>query len=68
MVGYLGVSDTHPLGRLLLERISMRDIGYELPRTPLPGTWVNKLPVNAPNPSGWHHAHDVDPVEERRLA
>src|ERR671912_738184 len=29
-----------------------------LPRTP-----VNKLPANAPNPSGWHHAHGVDPLE-----
>jgi hypothetical protein len=43
MVGYVGTSDIHPLGRLLLERISMQDIGYELPRRSHPGTWVNKL-------------------------
>src|SRR5829696_6222853 len=31
------------------------------------GPWitsVNKLPVNAPHPSGWHHAHGVDPLEK----
>src|SRR5829696_5820769 len=27
----------------------------ELLRIPLPRTPVNKLPVNAPQPSGWHH-------------
>src|SRR5215211_9546687 len=25
-------------------------------------------PVYAPDPSGWHHGHGVDPLEERRLA
>src|ERR671920_2391099 len=30
-------------------------------------TWVNKLPVNAPNPSGWHHAHVADLLEKREL-
>jgi hypothetical protein len=35
---------------------AMQDPGYGLPRTPLPGTWVNKLPVNAPSPAWWHHA------------
>jgi predicted ester cyclase len=29
---------------------------------------VNKLPVDAPNPYGWHHAHGVDPVEKGELA
>src|ERR671916_6881 len=35
----------------------------EVPRIPLPRTPVNTLPVNAPNPSGWHHAHGIDPLE-----
>src|SRR5215218_8622983 len=34
----------------------------DLRRRPLPRRWVNTLPVNAPNPSGWHHAHGVDPA------
>ena len=43
-VGLWGMSERPtPLGAaLLLERVSMQDIGYELPRTPLPGTWMNK--------------------------
>ncbi len=24
--------------------------------------WVNKPPVDAPEPSGWHHGHGVDPL------
>src|SRR5688572_23462034 len=39
----------------------------ELPRIPILGTWVNKLPVNAPNPSGWHHAHVADLLEKTRV-
>jgi hypothetical protein len=27
----------------------------EVRRIPIPGTSVNKLPVNAPHLSGWHH-------------
>src|SRR5215217_904847 len=34
----------------------------DLRRTPLPRRWVNTLPVNVPNPSGWHHALGVDPA------
>src|SRR5215211_1104317 len=34
----------------------------ELRRIPIPRTRVNRLPVNAPNPSKWHHAHSVDLV------
>ncbi len=43
-VGLWGMSERPtPLGAaLLLERVSMQDIGYELPRTPLLGTSVNK--------------------------
>jgi predicted ester cyclase len=29
---------------------------------------VNKPPVDAPNPVGWHHAHGVNPVEKGELA
>jgi len=43
-------------------------LGAELRRIPLPRTWVNTLPVNAPNPTGWHHAHGVDPLEKGELA
>jgi len=25
---------------------------------------VNKPPVNAPDPVGWHHAHNIDPSEQ----
>ncbi len=40
----------HPLGRLLLERVSMQDCSYELRRTPLLGTWVNKGRRHTPGP------------------
>jgi hypothetical protein len=38
----------------------------DLPRIILPRTLVNKLPVNAPNPSGWHHGCCCRTVEEER--
>ena len=28
----------------------------------LPHRLVNKLPVHAPDPTGWHHAHVADPL------
>src|SRR5918994_7431846 len=36
----------------------------QLPTILLPRTWVNRPPVNAPDPLGWHHTHVVDPSEE----
>jgi hypothetical protein len=35
----------------------------EVRRITIPRTTVNKLPVNAPHPSGWHHAHGADPID-----
>jgi hypothetical protein len=29
----------------------------------LPLRLLNKLPVGAPKPSGWHHTHGVGPIE-----
>jgi hypothetical protein len=38
---------------------------FELLRTRLrPGTCVNKPPVDAPDSSGWHHAHSVDALDK----
>jgi hypothetical protein len=34
---------------------SMQYAEHRVPRTPLPGTSVNKPPGNTPVPSGWHH-------------
>jgi hypothetical protein len=31
-------------------------------KTSFPDTSVNKVPVNAPSPAGWHHAHGADPL------
>src|SRR5215217_3674172 len=44
--------------------LELRKAEVQLRRIPLPRTTVNKLPVNAPHPSGWHHAHGVDPLEK----
>src|ERR671916_36210 len=41
----------------------MQHCVYGLPeKSFLQGTKVNKLPVDAPNPSGWHHANGLDPL------
>jgi hypothetical protein len=45
----------------------MQDAEYELPRIHIPRTWVNKPPINAPDTSGWHHAHGVDPLKKTRV-
>jgi hypothetical protein len=29
---------------------------------------MDKLALDAPGLSGWHHAHGVDPIENRELA
>jgi hypothetical protein len=34
----------------------------------LPRRLVNKLAVDAPESTGWHYAHGVDPVEKGELA
>jgi hypothetical protein len=39
-----------------------------LSRMYLPRRLVNKLAVDAPESTGWHHAHGVDPVEKGELA
>jgi hypothetical protein len=53
MVGYVRTSDIHPLGRLLLERASMQNSGYELPRrSGLQGLFISIKPrdqLRAPN-------------------
>jgi hypothetical protein len=41
----------------------MQNRGSGFPRMHLPLRLVNKLVVDAPKPSRWHHAHGVDPVE-----
>src|SRR5688572_24941137 len=40
----------------------------EVPRITLLRASVNKLLVDAPNASGWHHAHSVHPAEKRGFA
>ncbi len=59
-IGY-SLSATHPHPAI---RESMQNRSYGLLRMHLPRRLVNKLLVDAPNPSGWHHAHGVDPVEK----
>jgi hypothetical protein len=50
------------------QSISYRATSYDSPNS-FSSTLVNKPPVNAPIPSGWHHAHVADPLEkERELA
>jgi serine phosphatase RsbU (regulator of sigma subunit)/predicted ester cyclase len=39
----------------------------EVRRILILGSRVNKPPVNAPDPSGWHHAHGVDPPKETQV-
>src|SRR5918997_6719341 len=46
---------------------SIQDRACELPRILLPRTPVNKLPVNAPDSSGWHHGCCCRPLEKPRV-
>ena len=48
-------------------RESMQNRRYGLLRMYLPRRLVNKPAADAPNPSGWHHARGVDPVEDGEL-
>ena len=47
---------------------AMQDLGSELPRIPIPRTWVNKPPDGVPEPGGWHHSGCRTVGEERRSA
>jgi serine phosphatase RsbU (regulator of sigma subunit)/predicted ester cyclase len=47
---------------------TIQDLVSGLRRSLLLGIRVNKSSINAPEPSGWHHAQGVNPVEKGELA